>query len=289
VPRPRQRPLLVTLLLIAVGCSNERSRSLELTRQAQAELKDKRYDAALIHFKEASELDPKNQVARYYIGRVYKEQQRLTEAIAAFKDALAHAPDDESLKREIADVEAAQTKAVEAVAPPAPTPAETHPAPPEIDALRKQIEDDARKTADDALEGLGVRGSGEGPRATRFDTGRPRSAPRVEQGKLVVRGSLDKEIIRRVVARHLNEVRFCYEKELMSKPELAGEVTVMFTISAEGSVVAAIVQRSTMNDAQVESCIAGAARRWEFPKPEGGGIVIVNYPFVLRAADADRR
>jgi hypothetical protein len=41
-----------------------------------------------------------------------------------------------------------------------------------------------------------------------------------------------------------------------------------------------------MNNPPVEQCIAGAVRRWEFPKPEGG-IVIVSYPFVLKAAGAD--
>jgi hypothetical protein len=29
-----------------------------------------------------------------------------------------------------------------------------------------------------------------------------------------------------------------------------------------------------------------AVRRWEFPKPMGGGIVIVSYPFVFNAGSA---
>jgi hypothetical protein len=33
----------------------------------------------------------------------------------------------------------------------------------------------------------------------------------------------------------------------------------------------------------VEQCIAGAVRSWEFPRVPGGGIVIVSYPFVLKA------
>ena len=48
----------------------------------------------------------------------------------------------------------------------------------------------------------------------------------------------------------------------------------------------AVVQKSTMNNRNVETCIAKAVRRWLFPKPKGGGIVIVSYPFVLRAAGA---
>ena len=61
-------------------------------------------------------------------------------------------------------------------------------------------------------------------------------------------------------------------------------VMVQFTIGANGQVMTSIVQSSTMGNPTVEQCIAGAVRRWEFPKPQGG-IVIVTYPFVLKAAD----
>ena len=99
-----------------------------------------------------------------------------------------------------------------------------------------------------------------------------------------MRGSLDKEIIRRIIRRHMNEVKFCYEQELMKKPDLYGRVMIQFTIAASGPVVASVVQNSTMSNPSVEQCIAQAVRRWEFPKPQGGGIVIVSYPFVLKPA-----
>jgi hypothetical protein len=34
-----------------------------------------------------------------------------------------------------------------------------------------------------------------------------------------------------------------------------------------------------MNDVRVESCVVSAVKRWDFPKPTGGGIAIVSYPF----------
>jgi hypothetical protein len=49
-------------------------------------------------------------------------------------------------------------------------------------------------------------------------------------------------------------------------------------------VVSSSVAQSTTNNGTVDQCIAGAVRRWEFPKPQGGGIVIVSYPFVLEMA-----
>jgi hypothetical protein len=117
--------------------------------------------------------------------------------------------------------------------------------------------------------------------------GRRASAPDVVTGTAQVRGSLDKEIIRRVIRRHLSEVKFCYEKELQHQQNLYGRVTTQFTISAGGQVIASLLQSSTLQNPAVEQCIAQAVRRWEFPKPEGGGIVIVSYPFVLKAAGAE--
>jgi len=98
------------------------------------------------------------------------------------------------------------------------------------------------------------------------------------------RGSLDKEIIRRVIRRHINEVRWCYESELSKDPLLGGRVTVRFTIAASGQISASALESSTMGNARVESCVVQAVRRWEFPKPLGGGVVNVSYPFVLTPA-----
>ena len=100
----------------------------------------------------------------------------------------------------------------------------------------------------------------------------------------VVKGSLDKEIIRRIIRRHINEVKYCYEQELTRKPELGGRVAVQFTIAATGQVIASVLQNSTMGNPRVENCVVQAVRRWEFPKPLGGGIVIVSYPFSFTPA-----
>jgi metallo-beta-lactamase class B len=94
-------------------------------------------------------------------------------------------------------------------------------------------------------------------------------------------GSLDKEIIRRVIRRHINEVKYCYESQLTTIPDLLGRITVRFTISATGDVIASVLESSTMRNAAVESCTVQAVGRWQSPKPLGGGIVIVSYPFVL--------
>jgi hypothetical protein len=103
-------------------------------------------------------------------------------------------------------------------------------------------------------------------------------------GQVTVKGSLDKEIIRRVVRLHMNEVKYCYDHELLRKPSLGGRISLQFIISGTGQVISSFVQSTTMNDLRVEGCVAGAVRRWAFPKPTGAGIAIVSYPFNFVAA-----
>lgn len=103
-------------------------------------------------------------------------------------------------------------------------------------------------------------------------------------GAQVSGGSIDREVIRRVIRRHINEIRFCYEKELAKNPGLAGHVAVSFRVATSGAVDKSEIKSSTLNNAAVESCIAGRVLTWVFPAPVGGPVAIT-YPFVLRGAD----
>ena len=109
------------------------------------------------------------------------------------------------------------------------------------------------------------------------------TVPPVRLKRPEVKGCLSKSIIRRIVRRHLNEVKYCYTKELQMKRDLYGRLVVKFSIASTGQVVSSSIQRSTLNNGNVETCIATAVRRWLFPKPEQCGLVVVSYPFVLRA------
>lgn len=109
------------------------------------------------------------------------------------------------------------------------------------------------------------------------DVGRLRArrtrAPEVSIVDGQIRGALDKEIVRRVVRRHLNEVKFCYERALARFPSLAGRVVIQFAIDPAGRVASAAVASTTLGSREVEGCVTQAVRRWEFPKPMGGGLV----------------
>jgi TonB family protein len=132
--------------------------------------------------------------------------------------------------------------------------------------------------------GMGVgRGAGYG-RGSGSLAGYQAGAPRVVSGRANVIGALDKALIRRVVRRHINEWRYCYERELQPQPALTGRIITSFIIGPRGTVLSSKVDESTVGNAAVERCVAQAVRRWRFPAPRGGGIVVVSYPVVFRTA-----
>lgn len=114
--------------------------------------------------------------------------------------------------------------------------------------------------------------------------GRRERVPVLRVSQAEVRGSLSKEVIRRVIHRHLNEVRFCYEQTLSTHPDLSGRVVVQFMISPSGAVQQAAIAVSTLKSPSTDACILTAVRRWPFPAPDGGGYVSVSYPFLFERA-----
>jgi len=129
--------------------------------------------------------------------------------------------------------------------------------------------------------GGGGTGSGYGRGSGAGFGGRGKRVPRVRQAKANVKGALDKDIIRRIVRAHINEVRYCYNQGLARDPNLKGRVSVQFTIGPSGQVPVAVVAENSLKDNNVANCVAKAVKRWKFPKPPGGGNAVVTYPFVL--------
>ena len=137
------------------------------------------------------------------------------------------------------------------------------------------------------LGGLGTKGRGSG--ASGYGTGggyygkKGGGAPGVGAGDPIILGALDKSIIDRIVKQHLAQIRYCYQKELNKNPKLFGKVVVKFVISKAGAVSSATTKSSTLKNPIVENCINSRFMRMRFPKPKGGGIVIVSYPFVFNS------
>ena len=126
--------------------------------------------------------------------------------------------------------------------------------------------------------GAGGRGFGTGDRTPPATS---QATVSVYSGRPVVIGALDKSLIDKVVNRHMNQLRYCHQRELNDHPDLAGSITVQVVIARDGSVSKASTKRSTMANEAVEECINAQFRRFRFPEPKGGGIVIVSYPLTF--------
>ena len=95
-------------------------------------------------------------------------------------------------------------------------------------------------------------------------------------------GDLDKAIIRRYIKRNHQKIQYCYEKELLARPSLAGTARVRFIIGTDG-----LVSKARGEDLPpVDACVAKVIEAIEFPKPKSGGAVIVSYPFVFRTGSS---
>ncbi|HSD87297.1 MAG TPA: AgmX/PglI C-terminal domain-containing protein [Kofleriaceae bacterium] len=94
-------------------------------------------------------------------------------------------------------------------------------------------------------------------------------------------GGLDKTIIRRYIKRNVDKIAYCYEKQLLAHPGIEGTVSIQFFISPDGSVKSS---NGAGFDGEVASCVAGVVSAIEFPRPDGGGGVQVNYPFTFHAS-----
>ncbi len=166
--------------------------------------------------------------------------------------------------------------------------------------------DGLRPGSSGGFDGLGAQGFGpggaaasaiigSGPLRTRGRAGGrpgygpagPQARQRAERGidiavgRPIVVGTLSMDIIRRVIHSHRDQIRYCYARERTRQPDLSGKLTVKFTIGTAGYVQQAAVSASALHNAAVERCILQKVRTWKFPEPRGG-IVIVNYPFILR-------
>ncbi len=142
--------------------------------------------------------------------------------------------------------------------------------------------------------GVGESPVGQGEMAQRHSTEGTMAGRRTRQGQLrrrrvrppvvrsspaIVKGSMSRSVIQRVARRRRNEVRRCYEQGLQSQPDLEGRVTMRILINPSGAVQTAAVASSTLGNIEVEQCIARTMRRWTFPQPQDGGIIVVTWPY----------
>jgi hypothetical protein len=97
-------------------------------------------------------------------------------------------------------------------------------------------------------------------------------------------GGLDHNLIESIIRRRLDRIRLCYERQLNFNPKLAGKIAVHFVIGKSGEVLSSRTIEDTMKNEQVKTCVLSEVSSWNFPAPEGGTLVNVDYPFVFESS-----
>jgi hypothetical protein len=108
--------------------------------------------------------------------------------------------------------------------------------------------------------------------------------PRARQKQATVGAGLDRDLVRRVVRSHINEVMHCYNLGLVRHAGLRGEVVLEFAIGPDGAVKSSALRSTSLRGTHgknVGACMVKSVLRWKFPKPAGGATVDVVYPFEL--------
>ena len=99
-----------------------------------------------------------------------------------------------------------------------------------------------------------------------------------------IKGSLSRQQILEVVQKHAGELSYCYEKALGDDPNLEGKLLMFWEINSDGRVGDVRIKTASLRSTSVNRCVMTNIKTWQFPKPKGGGLVQVTFPFVFNAA-----
>ncbi len=90
------------------------------------------------------------------------------------------------------------------------------------------------------------------------------------------------DVFEEIVDKHKSDVSDCYATAKEAKPELAGKLSLDFTIDGTGKVSEVKVDpASTLKDDAVNACVDGKVKTWEFPKTRDGKNMVLPYSFNL--------
>jgi len=100
------------------------------------------------------------------------------------------------------------------------------------------------------------------------------------QADTVVMGSIEPEVLRKILQEYLPQFKFCYQQELQENSEkIKGIIDLNFRIEGDGKVSTVNIKTAaTQFSSKGISCMSNILRIIDFPKPKGGGLVDVRQP-----------
>jgi outer membrane biosynthesis protein TonB len=97
-----------------------------------------------------------------------------------------------------------------------------------------------------------------------------------------VAGGLDRDTVRKIIQSYRAQVRACYDRSLVSSPNLNGRIVYSWKILSNGTVTDAKVAKSTLDSASLRGCVLEVLQQMQFPQSSRGLSTTVIYPFVFQ-------
>lgn len=94
-------------------------------------------------------------------------------------------------------------------------------------------------------------------------------------------GTIDVGGVKRVFDSRHSELQACYERALKADQSLSGAVTLTIRIGPGGLPTLTRAQSSQLRSRAALDCMEVASKKWRFPEPEGG-TVLINKPLTFR-------
>lgn len=102
--------------------------------------------------------------------------------------------------------------------------------------------------------------------------------------KTVVLGSIDPELLRKLLREYIPQFRYCYQSELIKNSSLSGTINLNFSLNGKGKVVNSnVVSKNGEFSKKGLNCMDGVLKMIPFPAPKGGGQVDVRQPLNFSA------
>jgi hypothetical protein len=130
------------------------------------------------------------------------------------------------------------------------------------------------------FNGSDKKGSGSGSYGSRGLASKSGFDSSYLEPKTVVLGSMDPELLRKILREYIPQFRHCYQQELIGNSDkIKGIIDLNFTISPEGRVAAHNIRAKDARFSQKGiGCMGQVLGLIDFPKPKGGGVVDVRQP-----------
>jgi len=143
----------------------------------------------------------------------------------------------------------------------------------------KDVEIAHKESIDDLIAGIGAAKTSDLSKKGDILISKPESI----EGAASSSAKRDIAAINAVVASHKTSVRMSYERFLKKSPDLAGKITIRFTIDAGGYVTRMEVLENTTGNKDLEEELLRKVKMWKFEEiPEGE--VTITYPLVFQPA-----